>query len=157
MKLHFLYACILFSTYILSAFATTDILRLLKGSQLPLLTKSCYCPNCHHTIPLSGQIPIFSYYINNGQCRFCKKPIPKTEHYLETFLFATMCIFNVTLRFSFTSFFCIATTYESVKLLFLVHYGKRESNFWHELGISTALNILLFSLLAMMYGLCSTL
>lgn len=58
---------IIFAFYILSAYATTDILRLLKGSTLPANSAHCYCPNCNSKIALKDQIPILSYFLNHGK------------------------------------------------------------------------------------------
>jgi prepilin signal peptidase PulO-like enzyme (type II secretory pathway) len=47
--------------YIIGAYATTDIVRLLKGARLAVWTQSCYCPVCNNCIKLVEQIPIISY------------------------------------------------------------------------------------------------
>ncbi|MBQ8578904.1 MAG: prepilin peptidase [Clostridia bacterium] len=48
-----------------------------------LVTGSCFCPHCGHTLSLWEQIPILGYLILGGKCRCCKKPIalhyPLTE------------------------------------------------------------------------------
>ena len=49
---------ICFTFYILGAYATTDILRLLKGSAVSVTAPDCYCPICHNKIALKEQLPI---------------------------------------------------------------------------------------------------
>ncbi len=68
MKTALVYFSIYFAFYILGAYATTDILRLLKGSTLYVNARDCYCPICHNRILLKDQIPLFSYLKNKGKC-----------------------------------------------------------------------------------------
>ena len=81
---------IIFAFYILSAYATTDILRLLKGSTLPVNSAHCYCPNCNSKIALKDQIPILSYFLNHGKCRVCGCKIPPNDF---TSSFSMECLF----------------------------------------------------------------
>ena len=66
MKIFLLRFFILFAYYILGAFATTDIPRLMKGSTTPINAKDCYCPVCGYRIPLPSQLPVFSYIKNKA-------------------------------------------------------------------------------------------
>lgn len=43
---------------------------------LPLITLSCSCPACHHTLPGWQQIPILGWLLLKGRCHFCSQPIP---------------------------------------------------------------------------------
>ena len=42
----------------------------------PLITADGYCPACRHRLPLLHQIPILSWIVLKGRCRFCSEPIP---------------------------------------------------------------------------------
>ena len=117
---------IIFAFYILSAYATTDILRLLKGSTLPVNSAHCYCPNCNSKIALKDQIPILSYFLNHGKCRVCGCKIPPND------LFAL---------------------YEAVKCIFLFRHGKIEKEFGKNFLRSLLNNLLLFLFLAFPFAL----
>lgn len=43
---------------------------------LPLMTSDCFCPGCGHVLPLRHQIPILSFFLLKGKCRFCHAGIP---------------------------------------------------------------------------------
>lgn len=157
MQLLLIHICIIFALYILSAFATTDILRLLSGSDRSVLASACYCPKCGQPIPLKHQIPIFSYFINSGVCHSCSSPIPKTDLFLEVFLFSGMSLLTVFFRFSWTGFFLDVLLFESVKICFLIIFGIREKHFLLELGLSLIVNLTEFTLLAFLFFLPSIL
>ena len=66
MEIIFLKSMIVFSFYILGAYATTDILRLLKGgkdTEMEVSGRGCFCPVCSVEIYLYEQIPIFAYLV----------------------------------------------------------------------------------------------
>lgn len=139
--------------YILAAYATTDILRLLKGCQTPVYASSCYCPACHQKIMLKDQLPIISYFKNRGACRNCKTPIPIANLFLELFLFLSLSLLSYLLHFSWAAYaFCILC-YEGIKILFLLFFQKRTQAFLKNLIISLATNLLLFSFLAFLFAL----
>ena len=58
MQAALIHICTIFALYILSAFSTTDILRLLCGCETSILSPSCFCPQCGRRILLRHQIPI---------------------------------------------------------------------------------------------------
>ena len=153
MKVLIIHAAIYLTFYILAAYATTDILRLLKGCHTPVYASACYCPACHQKIALKDQLPIISYLKNQGSCKTCKSPIPITDFFLELFLFIALSVLSCLLHFSWTAFvFCILC-YESTKLLFLLIFGTRKSGFLKNLMISLFINLLLFSILAFLFAL----
>ena len=39
------------------------------------ITKPSYCPNCNHRLRVLDLIPILSYILLGGKCRYCKQPI----------------------------------------------------------------------------------
>ena len=42
-----------------------------------------YCPNCHHKLGFLDLIPIFSYIILFGKCRYCKEKIKPRYFFIE--------------------------------------------------------------------------
>lgn len=41
-----------------------------------LITASCYCPSCRHSLSLYHQIPVISWIFLRGKCHYCNSPIP---------------------------------------------------------------------------------
>lgn len=151
MKTIFIHLTIYFSFYIIGAYATTDILRLLKGSTLSVNATDCYCPICHKKITLKNQIPIFSYLKNRGVCYYCNSPIPIFDLFLELFLFITLSGISLILNFSWTAYILCIAFYETTKIFFLFFYGHREKDFGKNLFLSLRNNIVLFSLIAFLF------
>ncbi len=65
---------------------------------LPLVTSDCICPACGHRLLLFHQIPIISFFLLKGKCRFCHAPIPLcyplTEAAFLIYYTLTYCIFH---------------------------------------------------------------
>ena len=59
---------------VIGAYAGTIDYRIRKN--LPLVTSECFCPCCGHTLSLYHQIPVLSFFLLKGKCRFCQTPIP---------------------------------------------------------------------------------
>jgi prepilin signal peptidase PulO-like enzyme (type II secretory pathway) len=55
------------------SFLNCIIYRLEKNESF--LKGRSYCPNCHHTLAWQDLIPIFSFLILKGKCRYCGKKI----------------------------------------------------------------------------------
>lgn len=142
---------ICFCFYILGAYATTDILRLIKGSSVSVNAPDCYCPICNHKILLRDQLPIISYLLNHGACRNCKSKIPFSELFLEIFLFLTLSLTSVLLHFNVTAYFACILIYECTKLFFLLRFGKRETAFLKNLTVSLFNNLLLFGFIGILF------
>ena len=57
------------------------------GERLPrnesFIKGRSHCNSCHHTLHFLDLIPILSYIINKGKCRYCKKDIPVMLPILE--------------------------------------------------------------------------
>lgn len=64
---------VLFSL-IIGAYCTTAEYRI--RSDMPLVTKDCFCPFCGHRLPILTQIPVVSWLFLRGKCRYCHHPIP---------------------------------------------------------------------------------
>ena len=155
MQIFIVHFFIFLTYYILAAYATTDILRLLKGSTLPVSSTSCYCPNCNQKISLRDQIPVFSYVINKGRCQNCGCKIPPNDLFLEIFFFLAFSAITVLFHFRWTAYFLCVVLYEAVKCIFIMIHGKREKDFSRNLLCSLRNNLLLFLFLAFPFALLS--
>lgn len=64
------------------------------------LTGRSYCDKCRHTLSFLDMIPILSYILLRGKCRYCKEKIDPLSTYMELFtgvLFAlSYAIFGIT-------------------------------------------------------------
>jgi leader peptidase (prepilin peptidase)/N-methyltransferase len=58
---------------IFGSFANVCIYRLPKGKSI--IFPGSFCPNCNKSIKWYDNIPLISYLILKGKCRYCKKPI----------------------------------------------------------------------------------
>ena len=137
--------------YVLGAYATTDILRLLKGCDTPITAPDCYCPICNNKIRLRDQLPIFSYFKNHGACPYCNSSIPVSNLFLEVFLFTVLSLTSILLRFRWSAFFLCIVIFEGTKLVALLRYGHRETAFAKNFIRSLLNNLLLFLLLAFLF------
>lgn len=146
-------SAIFFTFYILGAYATTDILRLLRGAVLSVNAPDCCCPLCHSRIALPDQLPIFAYLKNHGRCKSCGSRIPFSDLFLEIFLFLTLSLTALLFQFRWTGFWLCTGLYETVKLLFLLRFGKRENAFCKNLAFSLLNNLFLFCILAFFFAL----
>lgn len=142
---------ILLSYYVLGAYATTDILRLLKGSTLPIFSGDCFCPVCNNKIRLIDQVPIISYALNGGKCHSCKSKIPVSNLIFEIAIFTSFTAITILLNFSWLAYVVDFILYEGMKLFCLIKYGPRETDFKISIIKSLSLNILLFILIATLF------
>jgi prepilin signal peptidase PulO-like enzyme (type II secretory pathway) len=62
-----------------------------------LKKKRSQCPKCNHVLGVFDLIPVFSFLVQKGRCRYCSKPIPR--HHIYTELAAVFLVF-VAITFS---------------------------------------------------------
>ncbi len=58
---------------IVGSFLNVCALRLPKEESI--VTPGSHCPHCHHPIAFYDNIPLISYILLGGRCRYCKKSI----------------------------------------------------------------------------------
>lgn len=75
--------------------------------------KRSYCPNCNHRLSFLDMIPIISYLVLGGKCRYCKKKIRIRYLCLEILTGIVFLLFAISLNFSFK-------TIETSKLVYLL-------------------------------------
>ena len=154
MEIIFLKSMIVFSFYILGAYATTDILRLLKGgkdTEQEVSGRGCFCPVCGVGIKLYEQIPIFAYLLKKGRCKGCGSKIPAANFLLELGIFSYMTIICILADFNRQSFFVCVIVYEALKAVMILHYGRRADKFFLKLIKSFSLNVVIFSLIGFLF------
>lgn len=141
---------IIISYLVIGGFATTNIIRLLKGETIKVADGKCYCGNCGKVIPVYRQIPIFSYLLSGGKCKDCGAKIPKMSFYIEAYVFALTSI--VSLIFNFSPFGVLMSfiAYEGLKLGIISSKGKKKEKFIKEYILSLLYSIFCFSLVAFM-------
>ncbi len=145
---YFIILCIYLVFYVICGYATTDILRLLKGSNTNLWESHCFCPICNHKINFFKQIPILSYLIFHGKCSKCDSKIPKIELFTECFIFISLSVLSTLLHFSWYSYFLSFFLYEIIKLFFVLFYGIRETAVIKNLLFSFGYNLILWFFVA---------
>ena len=142
---------ILLAYYIMGAYATTDILRLLKGSTLSVNAPDCYCPICGHKIALIHQVPIVAYFFNKKACPYCKSHIPVSEIFLESFLFGGATVICLLFQFGWIAYLINLFLYEGTKITLLIKKGRREEGFRRNLFRSVGNNVVLFGMIAFLF------
>ena len=59
------------------------------GSRLPnhenFMNSRSYCDKCHHRLSLLDMVPIISFLLLRGRCRYCKGKIDALSSYMEFF------------------------------------------------------------------------
>ncbi|MGC8976982.1 MAG: prepilin peptidase [Candidatus Ratteibacteria bacterium] len=68
---------------IFGSFANVCIFRLPKGKSI--IFPGSFCPNCNKSIKWYDNIPLISYVLLKGKCRYCKNPIP-LRYFIVEFL-----------------------------------------------------------------------
>ena len=97
---------------IFGSFLNTVIYRL-KTKEDFVLGRSI-CPNCRHTLAWDDLIPVFSFFILGGKCRYCRKPISWQYPLVELttgILFLATFYQNIDLFFDFLSFGILKISY----------------------------------------------
>ena len=125
-------ASIIFCYYHVCALATTNIMRLLKGSTLHVYDSTCKCPYCGGRITVLMQMPIFSYLILRGKCRYCGAPIPVRGLILECSVFLGMTAITIALHFSVFGILLSFLYYEGVRIVCFILFGRREDSFFSQ-------------------------
>jgi len=88
---------------VLGSFANVCIYRLPKGKSI--VSPSSYCPYCKKPILWYDNIPLLSYIILKGRCRYCKKKISPRYFVIE--LLTGILFFLIYRNFGLTSSFFV--------------------------------------------------
>lgn len=52
-----------------------------------------FCPSCFHVLNIRDLVPLFSWFVQRGRCRYCKNQIPILYVFVECFV---LCLCLVT-------------------------------------------------------------
>lgn len=136
---------------VLSACATTDMLRLTRLATAPVSDPACYCPVCGAKLRLRDQIPAVSWAVNRGKCRSCQSPIPLTDCLFEVLLFLFFSVLAAVTGYRKSGFLMVIASYELIKLLTILRYGRRADHFASNLMQSLLGNLINFALLGFLF------
>jgi leader peptidase (prepilin peptidase)/N-methyltransferase len=144
----FLYLIIFIFGLIIGSFLNSVIYRL-EVEQSPLRGKS-YCPKCKHILKWQDLIPVLSFIILKGRCRYCQKSIsfqyPLVE--LATGILFVL-IFNQFPILLFSIFYFLISSFLIVIFIYdLKHYLIPDKIIYPAIIIAGIFNFQLFSILS---------
>lgn len=120
MDLYYTWVIFIFGT-LLGSFYNVVGYRMPKGESI--VSPPSHCPNCNHRLSLFELIPIFSYLIQFGKCRNCKKTI---SPFYPIFELCSGILFAIAFMvFGFSYEFAIAIIFISMTLIIVIsdiHY-----------------------------------
>ena len=123
------------------------IYRLEQGKSF--LRGRSFCPNCKHQLSWQDLIPIFSFLILGGKCRYCSQKIPWQYPLVELFtgiiflsiLLTNSNIYAMAYLLLVSCFFIIIFVYD------LKHYIIPDKVVFPAIGVALAYDLLRFDLL----------
>lgn len=75
------------------------------GSRLPkgenFITSRSECDRCHHELALKDMVPLLSFFLLKGRCRYCKGKIDTLSSYMEFFTGVLFALSYYVFGFSF--------------------------------------------------------
>lgn len=83
---------------VMGSFYTVVGLRLPKNENFT--TTKSHCDSCGHELKMIEMIPLISYIIQRGRCRYCKKKIDVLFPYMEFFTGLLYCVAYYSFGFS---------------------------------------------------------
>ena len=66
---------------VLASFINVEVIRSRKREDF--IFSSSHCPCCGHVLSFTDMIPVFSYLLLQGKCRYCNKKISKRYLHVE--------------------------------------------------------------------------
>lgn len=84
----FLYGCCI------GSFLNVCIYRIPR--RLSVADGRSFCPGCHHVLQMPEMIPVVSFIVLKGRCRYCQEPITIYHPLVESFtgIFFVLCYLN---------------------------------------------------------------
>lgn len=105
---YFLYILIFIFGTVIGSFLNCVIWRIYKEESF--LKGRSYCPSCRHKLSWYDLVPVFSFLVLGGRCRYCKKKISLQYPLVELatgILFLMLAIYNFPAIFFIISCFLI--------------------------------------------------
>src|SRR5205085_7679082 len=89
--------------------------RLITGTSL--LKPRSFCPHCKHTIAWHDNIPVFSWLLLVGKCRYCKKTISWLYPFVEimTVVLLSYAYWYFSYRYFFAYFIFISALIVTIR------------------------------------------
>lgn len=111
----------------IGSFLNVCIYRIPRGESI--VFPNSHCPKCTHTIRSRDNIPIFSYLLLEGKCRFCKEPIsiqyPIVEGITAVLLLLIFIKYGLSLDFLLFGFFgCVLVLLSAIDIERLIIPNK---------------------------------
>jgi prepilin signal peptidase PulO-like enzyme (type II secretory pathway) len=95
----FVTGMVVFLGLVLGSFTTCVVYRVPRGLSLWRENNGSYrsfCPQCHAELHTKDLIPVFSWLLQRGRCRYCRAPIPVRYLWIEiSVLCLTLALFEV--------------------------------------------------------------
>ncbi|MCP4714792.1 MAG: prepilin peptidase [Deltaproteobacteria bacterium] len=101
---------------IIGSFLNVCIVRI--PQRMSIVFPASHCPSCTHKIPVYDNIPLLSYLILGGRCRFCKTPIALTYFLVE--LITPILFLVLWHHFGLSSDFLISATVTAALIVITV-------------------------------------
>jgi len=79
-----LYIIIFIIGTVFGSFSTLAIYRIPQKKNIT--TERSFCPNCKHKLNFIDLIPVWSYILLGGKCRYCNKKISSSYFFIETLM-----------------------------------------------------------------------
>jgi prepilin signal peptidase PulO-like enzyme (type II secretory pathway) len=136
----------------LGSFISAIIDRTRKGQSF-ITTKNknaarSACPACGHTLQSKDLVPLFSWIVQKGRCRYCRAAIPGFYPLLEISSAAYAVGIFLLLGFSVSAFFFLAAWPFVFSYFFLL---VRDKTHHTNLFVSVIFILLVFSLYQILY------
>lgn len=117
--------------------------------------KRSYCPKCNHKLSFIDMIPILSYLILGGKCRYCKEKIRIRYLFLEIITGIIFLLFAMSLNFNFYNIEISKLIYLIIGILYIAgliilagidkeKYQINKGIMIYEIGIITIYMIYLY-------------
>lgn len=111
---YFLFFCI---GTLFGSFFTLAVYRLPLHQDIT--HKRSYCPKCNHKLSFIDMIPILSYLVLGGKCRYCKEKIRIRYLFLEIMTGIVFLLFGMSLNFDFYNIEISKFVYLLVGILYI--------------------------------------
>ncbi len=106
---------------LVGSFLNVCTLRLPKGESI--IIPGSHCPHCHHPIMFYDNIPLISYLVLGGKCRYCKKSISAQYPLIEGITaISSLCLFlRYGLSWSYLFYFSFVAALIVITVIDLYH------------------------------------
>ena len=151
----FTYAILFLIGIFFGSFFTLAVYRIPKGENI--LYKHSYCPNCNHKLGLLDLIPVLSYLLLRGKCRYCKEKVRIRYLLLEVLSGLVFVVYGYSVNFNilnlnineYINMFFVALYLVGIFIIAGIDKEKKQiqsSVLWYEIFIAIAYMIYICTL-----------